>query len=91
MALATLLSLLLPLATATPALGSAAVQSSRPACTHCSLQLQPLHLLRLRGGVRELEDRDDWEALQEEAGDRLLVVGTRTHARTRRATLATTS
>ena len=31
-------------------------------------------LLRLRGGVREVADMDDWEALQEEAADRLLVV-----------------
>ena len=31
-------------------------------------------LLRLRGGVREIEDLDDWQAVQEEAGERLLVV-----------------
>jgi len=30
--------------------------------------------LRLRGGVREIEDLDDWEAVQAEAGERLLVV-----------------
>ena len=34
----------------------------------------PAALLRLRGGVRQLEDRDDWAAVQAEAGDKLLVV-----------------
>ena len=31
-------------------------------------------LLRLRGGVRQLQDRDDWAAVQAEAGEKLLVV-----------------
>ena len=31
-------------------------------------------LVRLRGGVRELEDAHDWVAVQDEAGDKLLVV-----------------
>lgn len=31
-------------------------------------------LLRLRGGVRELEDHSDWETVLAEAGDKLLVV-----------------
>jgi thioredoxin 1 len=31
-------------------------------------------VLRFRGGVREVEDRDDWESLQAEAADKLVVV-----------------
>lgn len=31
-------------------------------------------VLQLRGGVRQLEDRDEWEALLADAGDRLIVV-----------------
>lgn len=31
-------------------------------------------IIALRGGVREVEDMDDWETVQEEAADKLLVV-----------------
>jgi thioredoxin 1 len=30
--------------------------------------------LRLRGGVRQLQDAEEWETLQEEAGDKLIVL-----------------
>ena len=40
----------------------------------CVAPAAPLLLLRLRGGVRTLAE-GEWEALHEEAGDKLVVVG----------------
>ena len=79
-----LMALLLTLATASPSLGRPAVLPSSRACDSSSLGAAapppppppPRALLRLRGGVRQLEDRSDWEAVQAEAiaGEKLLVV-----------------
>ena len=55
---------------------SRAAVPARP-CVQGRASVQPLAgVLRLRGGVRTLEDRADWEAVQAEAeaGNKLLVV-----------------
>ena len=40
----------------------------------CPVAARTAALLRIRGGVRQLGDRDDWDAVQAEAGEKLLVV-----------------
>ena len=51
----------------------AALLAQRPHVPTLPVPLAPA-VLRLRGGVRQLEDREDWNAVQAEAGDKLLVV-----------------
>ena len=77
------LALLLLVATVGASYETSAMTSGRSArysATHAplvsrgSLSAPRQTLLRLRGGVRELEDLDEWEALHEEVGDKLLVV-----------------
>ena len=63
----------------------ASSQHGKTATRSCVAPAAPL-LLRLRGGVRTLAE-GEWEALHEEAGDKLVVVGAlrsrRYHARER--------
>ena len=52
----------------------AAVPVARVAVEPGSRLAASSSLMRLRGGVREVEDMEDWEALLVEAADRLVVV-----------------
>ena len=51
------------------------LNAAAPAPRSAVLSSRRLHpLLRLRGGVHTLTDMDDWAAVQETAGDKLIVL-----------------